>query len=189
MNTTTPDTDDFFDTTPLGTGGETTTPEQFTLQTRDHVEWALRKIHQMDTEAALIEAQAKKALARIAADRERFTGRYLPQIESWTRGELERTKSRKRSIVLLHGTVQFTTAPARLVVDSYEDTLQTAKLVAPQAVTEETPAPIVKLDKTAFLAYAKEHFETTGEILPGLTRTEASDRLSLKFAKEEDPDE
>ncbi len=47
----------------------------------------------------------------------------------------------------------------------------------------------MKLDKKAFLAYATAHFEETGEILPGLARIEASDRLSLKFAEEEDTEE
>jgi hypothetical protein len=168
---------------------ETQRPEEFTLQTRAHVEWALGKIAALDAEERLIEAQAKKALARIRADRERFTGRYLPQVESWTRGELERTKSRKRSIVFLHGTVQFTSSAARLTVESLPDALTTARAVAPQTVTEETPAPVVKLDKKAFLAYATAHFEETGEILPGVKRTEASDRLSLKFAEEEDTEE
>lgn len=165
---------------------ETLRVQEFTLQTRDHVEWALKKIHQLDAEERLIEAQAKKALARIRADRERFTGRYLPQIESWTRGELERTKSRKRSIVFLHGTVQFTSSAARLTVDSMPDAITTARAVAPQTVTEETPAPVVKLDRKAFLDYAARWFETTGEVLPGLKRTEAGDKLSLKFAAEEE---
>ena len=82
---------------------ETTTTEkpegEFLLTKREHVEWALGKIAALEAEERLIQAQAEKALKRIRADRESFTGRFLPQIDSWTRGELERTKSKRRSIV------------------------------------------------------------------------------------------
>lgn len=165
---------------------ETTTTEapkeQFTIQTREHAEWYLRKLANLDREEASIKAQAEAMLRRLRSDRESLQGRYQGQFESFVRGELERTKSKRRSLLFFNGTAQFTSVAPRLTVESEADALTAAAAVLPDAVVE-VPAT-VKLDKKALLDYAKTHFETTGEVLPGLTRTEASERFAIKFSEE-----
>lgn len=170
----------------------TTTPEtgeSFVIDSREKADWLLKRIAALEAEEALIATQAEKMLAQVRSDRERLTGRFLPQLETWARGELETTKSRRRSVSLFHGTVQFTTTAPRFIVESTDDAITTARAVAPQTVTEET---LTKLDKKAFLTYAAQRFEETGEILPGVTRTEAGERFAIRFPKagaEEAPDQ
>jgi hypothetical protein len=189
MNTTTTDTDDFFDTEPLGTG-EAETAEQFTIQTREHAEWYLRKLANLDREEASIRAQAEAMLTRVRSAREKHTGRYGSQFESFTRGEMEKQKGSRRSVLYFNGTAQFTSVAPRLIVESELDAITTARAVKPETVTEET---ITKLDKKTFLAYAATHFETTGELIPGVGRTEPGERFAIKFPAEKggttDPDE
>lgn len=156
--------------------------EQFVIETREHAEWYLRKLANLDREEASIRAQAEAMLRRLRSDRESLQGRYQGQFESFVRGELERTKAKRRSVLFFNGTAQFTSVAPRLVVESEADALTTAAAVLPDAVVE-VPAT-VKLDKKALLDYAKSHFETTGELLPGVGRTEASERFAIKFAEE-----
>ena len=157
--------------------------EQFTITTRDHAEWYLRKLANIDREEASIKAQAEAMLRRLRSDRESLQGRYQGQLESFVRGELERTKAKRRSVLFFNGTAQFTSVAPRLVVESEADALTTAAAVVPGAVVE-VPAS-VKLDKKALLDYAKSHFETTGELLPGVGRTEAGERFAIKFSEAE----
>jgi hypothetical protein len=156
-------------------------PEQFTIQTREHAEWYLRKLANLDREEASIRAQAEAMVSRLRTDRESLQGRYQSQLESFVRGELERTKSKRRSVLFFNGTAQFTSVAPRLVVESEADALTIAAAVLPAALVE-VPAT-VKLDKKALLDYAKEHFEGTGELLPGVGRTEAGERFSIRFTE------
>jgi membrane peptidoglycan carboxypeptidase len=156
----------------------TETKEQFVIETREHAEWYLRKLANLDREEASIRAQAEAMLIRVRSAREKHTGRYGSQFESFTRGELEKQKGSRRSVLYFNGTAQFTTVAPRLIVESELDAITTARAVKPETVTEET---ITKLDKKTFLAYAATHFEETGELIPGVGRTEASERFAIKF--------
>ena len=187
-------TDDFFTPDAPGRVDETPPPfgfketnlqprEAFTIQTREHCDWYMKKVAALNAEEALITAQAEKMLARVRSDRESLQGRYQGQLESFVRGELERTKSKKRSIVFFHGTAQFTSVAPRLVIESEADALTTAAMLLPAALVE-VPAT-VKLDKKALLSYAAQKFEETGELIPGVGRTEASERFAIKFPTEQ----
>jgi hypothetical protein len=165
----------------------TETKEQFVIQTREHAEWYLRKLANLDREEASIRAQAEAMVNRLRTDRESLQGRYQSQLESFVRGELERTNSKRRSVLFFNGTAQFTSVAPRLVVESEADALTTAAAVLPAALVE-IPAS-VKLDKKTLLDYAKERFESTGELIPGVGRTEASERFAIKFSEAKEPTE
>ncbi len=186
LQSTTPD-DDFFTPAPSlveqepSFHNETQKAEQFTIQTRDHAEWYLRKLAEMDSTEARIKAQSEAMLRRVRSDRESLQGRYASQFESFTRGELEKQKGSRRSVLYFNGTAQFTTVAPRLIVESELDAITTARAVKPETVTEET---ITKLDKKTFLAYAATHFEETGELIPGVGRTEAGERFAIKFPEQ-----
>jgi len=160
----------------------TETKEQFVIETREHAEWYLRNLANLDREEASIKAQAEAMLRRVASEREKHTGRYQSQLESFVRGELERTKSKRRSVLFFNGTAQFTTTPARLVVESEADALQTARMVCPEALVE-IPAT-EKLDKKVLGEYAKRQLAECGEIIPGYALTEGGERFAVKFAAE-----
>lgn len=159
---------------------ETEATKPFEITDRKSAEWALRKIASKQAEIELVRAQAAEMLAGLQRDLDSFTGRYQPQLEAWAREALEATGGKSRTVKTLCGSLSFRTVPARLVVGGIEDALQTAKLVAPDAVVE-VPATET-LDKKRFLEYASARFEETGELLPGIERTEERQSFSIKFA-------
>lgn len=75
---------------------------------------------------------------------------------------------------------RFRTNPARLVVESEQDAITTARAVAPQTFTTET---VEKFDRAAFLAHAQTTLEETGELLPGVSLTEERESFSVKAIK------
>lgn len=188
LQATTPE-DDFFTPAPSSVEqepsfhNETQKPEQFTIQTRDHAEWYLRKLAEMDSAETRIKAQAEKMLARLRSDRESLQGRYASQFESFTRGELEKQKGSRRSVLFFNGTAQFTSVAPRFIVESEADAIQTARLVLPEAI-EAIPAS-EKLNNKALLDYAAKQFEENqGELIPGVGRTEPGERFAIKFTTE-----
>ena len=166
--------------------GDENKPE-FMITDRQSAEWALRKIAAKQAEIDLVRAQAAEMLAGLQRDLDSFNGRYAPQLEHWAREALEATGGRSRTVKTLCGNLSFRTVPARLSVAGLEDALQTAKLVCPSAVVA-VPATET-LDKKRFLELVGAHFEETGELLPGIERTEERQSFSIKFASGKDKSE
>ena len=161
-----------------GTGGLAQKPEQFTIQTREHGEWYLRKLANLEAERQRIEAQAALMLCQLETDRNSLTTRFQSQFENLVRAELEAAKGKRKSITFFNGTAGFRTVASRLVIESEADALTTARLVAPATITSET---VERFDKAAFRAHAAAHLEATGELLPGFTRTEERQEFGIKF--------
>jgi hypothetical protein len=153
--------------------------EPFIINSRERVDWYLRKLANLEAEELRIKAQAEKMLRQVQSDRESLVQHFQPQVENFVREELEATKSKRRSIAFFHGTVGFVAVPPRLVVESEADALQTARLVCPEAIVE-VPAT-EKLDKKVLGEYAKWQLAEAGEIIPGYGLTEGGVRLSVKF--------
>lgn len=166
---------------------ENTTPTpkdeapSFTIDTREKADWLLRKLASIEAEEKLVEAQAQRMLEQLRSDRESLLGRFGAELESFTRGETE--GGRRKSLTLFHGTVGFRTVPARLVVESQEDAMQTARLLAPEAITS-VPAQ-ERLDTKTFTDKARAALETTGEVWPGLKLTETEERFTIKTGARE----
>jgi hypothetical protein len=154
------------------TTNEEQEPERFTIDTEEKANWLLSKLAGIQAEKVRITEQAKKRTAELDADYTRLLGRFSADLEAWARQEAERR--RRRSVTLLHGTLAFRTVPASLRVGDPTDALTTARLVCPSAVeTVET------LDKKAFLDFAKQRMKETGELLPGIEKTEAKEAFSI----------
>jgi hypothetical protein len=153
--------------------------EPFMINSRERVDWYLRKLANLEAEEFRIKAQAEKMLRHVESDRNSLVQHFQPQVENFVREELERTNAKRKSIAFFHGTVGFTAVPPRLVVESEADALQTARLVCPEAVVE-VPAS-EKLDKKVMGEYAKRQLAEAGEIVPGYGLTEGGVRLSVKF--------
>ena len=152
--------------------------EQFTIQTREHGEWYLRKLANLRAERERITAQYQTMMQQSQSDESSLIERYGSQFENLVRSELETAKSKRKSLTFFNGTAGFRTVPARIVIESEPDALQTARLVAPETITTET---VERFDKQSFRAHAAAHFEETGEILPGFTRTEERQSFDVKF--------
>ena len=148
----------------------------FVIDSREKADWLLKKLAAIEAEEKLITEQSQKMLEQLRSDRESLMGRFVAELESFTRGETD--GGRRKSLTLFHGTVGFRTVPARLVVENQEDALQTARLLAPEAITT-VPAQ-EKLDTRALVEAAKTALETTGEVWPGLKMTESEERFTIK---------
>jgi len=166
--------------------------EEFHIDTEEKANWLLRKIATIDAEKARVKAQADTIVKQLEGDRERLMGRFGAELEEWTRGELERRGGKRKSIVLLQGTCAFRAVPPRLVVSSEEEALAFAKAepgLAQFVVQKDVWAPSVSAlfgdptdnGKTVYLNTAHVHLERTGELLPGIERTEARESFSIKF--------
>ena len=165
---------------PPDNGGttESTKPERFTIQTREHGEWYLRKLANIDAERERITAQYQTMIRQNESDKSSLVSRYDSQFQNLVRVELEASKGKRKSIVFFNGTAGFRTVASRLVIESEADALQTARLVAPDTITTET---VEKFDKAAFRAHAQSLLEATGELLPGIKQTEAREEFGIKF--------
>lgn len=174
------------ETTPAAAGGsdlrpEATKTEPFVIDSRERVDWYLRKLANLEAEESRIKAQAALMLRQIESDRKSLVQHFQPQVENFVRSELEATRAKRKSIAFFHGTVGFRTVPKKLVIESEADAQTTARAVFPAAFQKvETE----KFDKWAFLGFAGERLEEHGELLPGVKLTEAREELSVKFPKE-----
>ena len=149
--------------------------ERFTIDTPEKADWLLRKLAGIDAEKATVQAMAAQRTQELDADRNALLSRFGAELEAWAREEA--TARRRKTVTLLHGAISFRTVPAKLIVESEADAITTARAVAPETVTQETTE---RFDKAAFLAHAKAHLESTGEILPGLTQSEERESFSIK---------
>lgn len=186
------ETDDFMNPAPVekiaacGTGGETTTPEQFTIDTREKADWFLKTLLSYDAEEAKLKAEAATILAQLdamitrnKADKDSFQGRFHQQFERFVAEQIAADRKGRKSVIFFYGTASYRTVPAQIVLESPLDAMTTARAVLPSAITTETREVF---DRSAFLAYAKEQFEKNGEILPGVKRTEERETFSVKVA-------
>lgn len=159
----------------------TTEAPSFCIDSREKADWLLKKLAAIEAEEKLIAEQAQTMLEQLRSDRESLLGRFGAELESWAKGET--LTGRRKSITLFHGTVGFRTVPARLVIESQEDALQTARILAPETITE-VPAQ-EKLDTKALTEKARAALEKTGEVWPGLKLTETEERFTIKTGKKE----
>lgn len=151
-------------------------PEAFCIDSEDRANWYLRKRAGIAAERARVQAQAAARIAELDADDAALTRRFGSQFEAWARQEAARR--RRQTVTLMQGTVAFRQVAPTLRVASQADAITTARAVCPDAVTEET---VTKLDAAALLKAARAHFEATGELLPGIERTEGRESVSVKF--------
>lgn len=153
--------------------------ERFQITTQAEADWAVSLLADLEDKEARITAQYQKMLAQLQTDKASWHGRFAGELENFARLELERTKSKRKSLTLFNGTLAFRTSPPRLVVESEADALQTARLVCPEAIVE-VPAS-EKLDKKVLGEYAKRQLAEEGEIIPGYGLTEAREVFDVKL--------
>lgn len=165
---------------------ETEVAGGFQLDTREKCDWFLSKLADFDAEeqkirarAAQIVAQMEAMIARNKTDRDAFNGRFCQQFQAFVAEQIAADRKGRKSVIFFNGTAGFRTVPPALVVESQADALTTARAVCPSAITKEERE---KFDREAFLSYARAHFESTGEVLPGLKRTEERETFSVKIA-------
>lgn len=183
----------FFEISPAGPSPKDGT---FVIDEETKANWFLSKLAAIRAEQTRVKSQAETRVAELDADYNRINGRYGQQLESWAKMEAERR--RRKTVTLQQGSISITNYAPKPIVTSLEDAIQTARLIAPDAViTEEVPeVPAVPArtetrldDKVLFAAYLAATTGATNEdgsplTLPGLSMTEARETIKVSFGKE-----
>jgi hypothetical protein len=146
-------------------------PEQFEVRDRASAEWLVRKLVEADAYVERVKHQASREIRRTQRERDFLMMRYGPQLQRWTCEQLEQTKGRRKSFLLLAGTVGFRQISAKLVVDNSTAVLKWAKGACRNAVVV-----VEKVSKTAL----KEHLASTGEIPTGAHLEPATKKFFVK---------
>jgi len=133
-------------------------PEQFEVRDRSSAEWLVRKVVEAEAYMARVKHQADREIRRTQQERDFLMMRFGPQLERWTREQLEQTKGRRKSVLLLAGTVGFRQTASKLVIDDQSAIIRWAKRCCRSAVVT-----VERLSKTAI----NTHVTTTGEVPAG----------------------
>jgi hypothetical protein len=150
-------------------------PDAFQIVDESSASWALGKLAANRSERDRVQAMAAKRVAELDADYNSLMGRFGADLQAWAKEEAFRR--RRKSVTLLDGVLSFRTVPPRIVLnEAAPEIAMTLGFVKPPS----EPAP----DVSAFRKHAQAHFEATGELLPGVERTEESEGFSIKFAAE-----
>jgi hypothetical protein len=149
-----------------------TAPERFTIDSESAAAWYLRKLGTIDSEIEAIKAATLQRVEELQADRAGLERRFGGELEAWAREEAERRRRKTVTVPLAGMAVSFRTVAPRLEIE-------------PQKATEiaftlgfVTPPGEPVADLGAFKAHAEKVFGETGELLPGVRRTE--ERESVK---------
>jgi hypothetical protein len=146
-------------------------PDQFEVRDRASAEWLVRKVVEADAYIDRVKHQANREIRRTQRERDFLLFRYGPQLERWTRQQLEQTKGRRKSVLLLAGTVGFRQTCAKLVVDDQMAVIKWAKRFCTSAVVV-----VERLSRSTL----KSHLTTTGELPAGAHLEPARQKFYVK---------
>lgn len=154
----------------------TTEAPRFVIDSREKVNWYLRKLAAIENERALVKAQAEEILRGLDADAARLRALHEADLQAWAKEELERLGGRKKTLPLLFGTVAFRTVPSSLRVVGSAEAVEYAKSQGWEVVTT-----VEKLDGEAYKQQAAAVLHETGEVLPGVEIVPERESFSVKF--------
>jgi hypothetical protein len=146
-------------------------PQQFAVHDRDTAEWLVRRIVEANAHIDRVKHQADREIRRTQQERDFLLMRYGRQLECWTECELQKHKGRRKSVLLLSGTVGFRQVGAKLVVDDQSAVIKWAKRFCRSAVVT-----VERLSRTEL----KNHLTATGEIPAGALLEAASQKFYVK---------
>jgi phage host-nuclease inhibitor protein Gam len=152
------------------------TADAFHIQDEAGANWYLRKLANLDAEKKRIKAQADAALKRIESEENALRFRFDAQLQAWAKSEIEtRYKGRKKSLILLQGTIGYKTRPEQVrISDEGAASEYAARLGRYQRVV---------LDTQAYRQTAAEALSDRGELLPGVELVPAEETFSIRFPK------
>lgn len=135
--------------------------------------WYLDRLAALEEKESRLAAQFEAMRRDIQADRERLKGRFDEELAAWAREHLPRGK---KSLKLLQGTVAFRSVPPSLRIGDPEAALAHARAHHPALIVVSE-----RVDARAYSDMAKETLEATGELLPGVERSEGRESMSVRF--------
>ena len=133
-------------------------PQRFTVKDEASADWLVRKLVEAEAHVRRVKEQADREVRRTEREREFLLHRFGPDLRRWTERQLEQHKGRRKSVLLLSGTVGFRSIGSKLVVDDEASLLAWAKRTCKSAVIV-----VERIGKTVI----NEHFHTTGEVPRG----------------------
>src|SRR5689334_19620543 len=92
-------------------------PQRFAVKDESSADWLVRKLVEAEAHIRRVKEQSDREVRRTEREREFLLMRYGPDLERWTRAELVKHKGRRKSLLLLSGTVGFRRLAEKLVVD------------------------------------------------------------------------
>ena len=111
---------------------ESIAPQQFEVRDRDSAEWLVRKLVEAANYIDRVKHQAEREIKRTQRERDFLLLRYGPQLQRWARTELETHRGRRKSILLLSGSVGWRAISTKLVVEDMVAVVKWAKKKLPQ---------------------------------------------------------
>lgn len=158
------------------------TSEGFHICDEGAANWVLRKLANIKSERARIEAQSAAMLKQLDTDEKSLMHRFGAELEEFARQTLAANGSRRRSLTLFQGTLAFRFVAPAMKVSDQEAAIRWAKENAPDLVSVTTTEAI---DGKAFLRQAKAAQLADGELLPGVAVSEGGETFSIQFGKTE----
>ncbi len=155
---------------------EKTPLARFEIRDAGSANWYLRKMRNLQTEKATIQAQTAAMLKAVDAQMERLRYLYEAQLQTWVQQELARRGGRSKTLALHQGTVAFRTVPETLRVLSAREAVEYARAQGWDVIkTVET------LDAERYKREATAARVETGELLPGLEVVPERESFTIQF--------
>lgn len=155
--------------------------QEFHINSVSSANWLLRQLANNQAEIERVKAQAADIVKSLEADNARLQGLYGSELELWARQELEAQGGRGKTLKLLQGSCAFRTVPQSLRV---VDDNAAMECVKGEPVEQDVTRRVLMRD--AYLRWAKEERDETGEILPGVEIVEERESFSIRFGKEKE---
>src|SRR5688500_19003890 len=137
-------------------------PQRCAVKDESSADWLVRKLVEAEAHIRRVKEQSDREIRRTEREWQFLVMRYGPDLERWARAELGKHKGRRKSLLLLSGTVGFRRLAEKLVVDDDAAVLAWARRHCRKAVVVTE-----RVSKTLL----NEHIGSTGE-LPGGTHVE-----------------
>jgi phage host-nuclease inhibitor protein Gam len=153
--------------------------EVFVVDSEAKVNWLLSLLANLDAEAARIKAQTDTRLRQIANERQGLLYQYEADLKAFAAQEIAKQKGKRKSVVLMQGTLSFRTVPASVKVADDESAFAYA-VAEGLAAAQKTV-----LNKEEYRKLAEARLLETGEQLPGIEVTPEQEAFSIKFPKGE----
>lgn len=156
----------------------TTEAPRFCIDSKDKANWFLRKLAALDTEKALVKAQAEEIIRGLDADANRLRALHEADLQAWARAELDADGGRKKTLPLLFGTVAFRTVPSSLRVTGSREAIEHAR-----AEGWDVVKTVESLDAEGYKQQAAAALAETGEVLPGVEIVPERESFRVTFGK------
>jgi hypothetical protein len=146
--------------------------DRYHITDRAGLEWYARKLAQIRTEREAIKTQAAKMVAALDADETGLKHLYEAEAQATTAALLSAGGNRRKSVETFYGTFGFRTQAGRYTVTDREAALPRAQALG---------CVKVEIATEAYLQAVQTALETTGELLPGISKTEDTEAFGLSL--------